>query len=55
MNEFIWKRAERDSARRERLRLIRLGRIRHVSMIRPQLMVRNDAVKGGWSPELKIN
>ena len=49
MNEYIWKRAERDQARRERIRLIRLGRIRHVSLIAPQLMIRTD---NGWSPQI---
>lgn len=52
MNEALWKRAERDSARRERLRLIRLGRIRHHSLMAPQLMIRNPSAKGGWTPQI---
>jgi len=51
MNEYLWKRAEKDQARRERIRLIRLGRIRHHSLIEPQLMIRTSA-EGGWSPQI---
>jgi len=52
MNEALWRQFERTQARRERIRLIRLGYVRHVSLIEPQLLVRNPDVKGGWSPQI---
>lgn len=50
--EDIWKRAERDMARRRRLKLIRAKRIIPASRMPPQMMVKND--DGSWSPEIKI-
>ena len=44
----------REQIRAERARLIKLGRIVPVFAMKPQLMVRNPDVSGGWSPEIKV-
>lgn len=51
MNEQIWKMAEQNMARRERYRLIRLGRIVPEHRMQPQLMVRDT--NGRWTPQIK--
>jgi len=50
MNENIWRRAEKDIARRERRRLIRNRTITPAPFMRPQLMVKNG--DGSWSPHI---
>ena len=51
--ENVWRRRERQLARKERPRLIRLGRIVPERFSQPQMMVKNS--DGTWSPELKIH
>lgn len=52
ITEYDWKRFHAAQARRERLRLIRLGRIIPADRMRPQLMVKNGA--GEWSPYIGV-
>lgn len=51
--ELIWRKAESNMARRERMRLIRSGRIVPAYRMQPQLMVRD--ANGRWVPELRIH
>lgn len=55
IREAGWRKFEQEQARRERFRLLRLGRILPQSKVRPQLLVRDDAVKGGWRPLIGHN
>lgn len=52
LTDAVWRKAEAINNRRERLRLIRAGRIRPAYAMEPQLMVKVD---GKWTPGLKIN
>lgn len=57
--EQTWRKAEQNMARRERFRLVRLGRIVPVFRSTPQLMVREESTDGAtlgrWCPELRIH
>ena len=51
--EQSFRRFERALVRNERFQLIKKGVIIPEFRMPPQLMVRNENVKGGWSPEIK--
>lgn len=51
VTEAVWRKAETAMARRERLRLIRLGRIVPAHRMQPQMLVREG---GKWVPQLVI-
>lgn len=48
-----WAHFDMVMARRNRARLIRNGTITPPSRMKPQMLVRNPDVAGGWSPEIK--
>lgn len=48
--EEAFRRMEKSLLRRERNRLIRQGRLLPEHSMKPQLLVRNPNVEGGWSP-----
>jgi hypothetical protein len=49
--EDDWRRFERDEARRERFRLVKLGRIIPPFRTPPQMLVKVD---GAWRAEIKL-
>ena len=51
-HEYDWRRFERELARRERFRLIRLGRIIPAFKTPPQMMVKDES--GNWKAEIKV-
>lgn len=53
LDEATWRRFERSLIVRERMRYLRERRINHFTQ--PQLLVRDDSVKGGWRPQIKVN
>lgn len=48
--ETAFRAMEKNLLRRERNRLIRQGRLLPEHSMKPQLLVRNPNVEGGWSP-----
>ena len=52
LTEGVWRRAESDMARRERLRLRRNRTIVPMQFMEPQMMVKID---GRWSPAMVVN
>lgn len=52
LNEGVWRRAQSDQARRERLRLLKKGTIRPIHRIQPQMLLKEG---DRWVPALVIN
>jgi hypothetical protein len=52
LDEAIWRRFERALARKE---MFRYHAERRISRnLKPQMLLRDDSVKGGWRPEIKV-
>lgn len=52
ISEGLWRHAEKDMMRRERIRLVRNGTIVPEYDLKPQMMVKD--AKGQWVPEIKV-
>jgi hypothetical protein len=53
LTEAVWRKAEVNMLRRERNRLIRLGRITPIHRMPPQMLVKDE--NGRWCPEIKTS
>ena len=52
LDEATWRRFERSLALKERFRYHAEGRISR--NLKPQMLIRDDSVKGGWRPQIKV-
>lgn len=52
LDEATWRRFERALSRKEMFRYHAEGRISR--NLKPQMLIRDDSVKGGWRPEIKV-